>query len=284
MKNIQTIAIAGAGTMGSGIAQVCATAGYKVILYDINNGTLNKAEHAIEASLQFLLQKQKINQTDFTQIKSRIVYTNQIDLVKADLIIEAILERLELKHEFFQAVAKMNDADTILATNTSSIPVTQIAAAIPNPERVLGIHFFNPATIMKLVEIISGAHTNPQLALDCKAFIEGLGKTCVMAQDAPGFIVNRVARHYYVEGLKVLEENVASFQDIDALMESTGFKMGPFRLMDLIGVDTNFSVTSSIFKLFHEDGKFRPSRIQKQKVDAGFHGKKSGRGFYEYNK
>lgn len=284
MKNIQTIAIAGAGTMGSGIAQVCATAGYKVILYDINNGTLNKAEHAIEASLQFLLQKQKINQTDFTQIKSRIVYTNQIDLVKADLIIEAILERLELKHEFFQAVAKMNDADTILATNTSSIPVTQIASAIPNPERVLGIHFFNPATIMKLVEIISGAHTNPQLALDCKAFIEGLGKTCVMAQDAPGFIVNRVARHYYVEGLKVLEENVASFQDIDALMESTGFKMGPFRLMDLIGVDTNFSVTSSIFKLFHEDGKFRPSRIQKQKVDAGFLGKKSGRGFYEYNK
>ncbi len=282
MKKIQIIAIAGAGTMGSGIAQVCATSGYQVILYDIQLAILDKAKDAIFSSLQYLFDKGKLNSDQISAIKSRIVFSSNIEYVKADLIIEAILERLDLKHQFFKTVAALNPADTILATNTSSIPITQIAAAIPNPERVLGIHFFNPSTIMKLVEIISGAHTDPLIANGCKALIESMGKICVMAKDAPGFIVNRVARHYYVEGLKVLEENVASFEDIDILMESTGFKMGPFRLMDLIGVDTNFSVTSSIYKLFHEEGKFRPSRIQQQKVDAGFHGKKTGKGFYEY--
>jgi len=282
MKKIQTIAIAGAGTMGSGIAQFCATSGFKVILYDIHSAILEKAKSAIFSSLKFLLDKGKLDADQIEGIKSRILFTTDIEAIKAELIIEAILERLDLKHQFFMTVAALNPIDTILATNTSSIPITQIAAAIPNPERVLGIHFFNPATIMKLVEIISGAHTDPKIANDCKLLIEGMGKTCVMAKDAPGFIVNRVARHYYVEGLKLLEENVAPMEDIDALMESSGFKMGPFRLMDLIGVDTNFSVTSSIYKLFHEDGKFRPSRIQQQKVDAGFHGKKTGKGFYEY--
>ncbi len=282
MKKIQIIAIAGAGTMGSGIAQVCATSGYQVILYDIQLAILDKAKDAIFSSLQYLFDKGKLNADQVTAIKSRIVFSSNIEEVKADLIIEAILERLDLKHQFFKTVAALNPADTILASNTSSIPITQIAAAIPNPERFLGIHFFNPATIMKLVEIISGAHTDPLIANGCKALIESMGKICVMAKDAPGFIVNRVARHYYVEGLKALEENVASLEDIDTLMESSGFKMGPFRLMDLIGVDTNFSVTSSIYKLFHEDGKFRPSRIQQQKVDAGFHGKKTGKGFYEY--
>ncbi len=171
---------------------------------------------------------------------------------------------------------------TILATNTSSIPVTQIAATIPNPERVLGIHFFNPAHIMKLVEIVSGAQTDTQIASACRELIVKLGKMPIMAKDAPGFIVNRVARHYYVEALKILEENITSMENIDLLMESAGFKMGPFRLMDLIGVDTNFSVTSSMYQLFHYDGKFRPSRIQQQKVDAGHHGRKSGKGFYTY--
>ncbi len=282
MKTIQTIAIAGAGTMGSGIAQVCAMNGYKVILYDIHQATIEKAKLYIDSSLSFLVSKGKLSLDDCETIKGKIHFTAEINEMKGDLIIEAILEKLEIKHNFFRTVAEINSIDTILASNTSSIPITQIAAAIPNPERFLGIHFFNPATIMKLVEIISGAHTNPAIALHCKSFIESLGKTCVLANDAPGFIVNRVARHYYVEALKVLEENVASFEDIDLLMESSGFKMGPFRLMDLIGVDTNFSVTSSIFKLFHEDGKFRPSRIQQQKVDAGLHGKKSGKGFYDY--
>jgi 3-hydroxybutyryl-CoA dehydrogenase len=283
MKNIETIAVAGAGTMGSGIAQVCASFGYNVILYDIQSTMLEKAKLAIYSSLQYLLDKDKLNVEEVALIESKIIYTSQIEHLKADLIFEAIIERLDLKHQFFKAVAAINPIDTILASNTSSIPITQIAAGIPNPERVLGIHFFNPAVIMKLVEIISGAHTDPKVANNCKSIIEAMGKTCVMAKDAPGFIVNRVARHYYVESLKVLEEKVASFEDIDVLMESSGFKMGPFRLMDLIGVDTNFSVTSSIYKLFYGDSKFRPSRIQQQKVDAGFHGKKTGKGFYEYN-
>jgi 3-hydroxybutyryl-CoA dehydrogenase len=282
MNSIKTIAIAGAGTMGSGIAQVCATAGYTTILFDINPAMLDKAKASTEKGLSFLVDKNKISSEKRDEIISLISYTANVKELIADLIIEAVVERLDIKHLFFNEVAAINKPDCILATNTSSIPVTQVAAKIPNPERVLGIHFFNPAPIMKLVEIISGAHTDDKIAQQCKSLIEGMGKTCVMAKDAPGFIVNRVARHYYVEGLKVLEENVASHEDIDALLESSGFKMGPFRLMDLIGVDTNFSVTSSIYNLFHQDGKFRPSRIQQQKVDAGLHGRKSGKGFYTY--
>jgi 3-hydroxybutyryl-CoA dehydrogenase len=282
VTNIRTIAIAGAGTMGSGIAQVTATAGYKTILFDIEPKMLQQAETNIKKSLAFLFSKGKISAAEEETILNNITYTNQLSDLKADLIIEAILEKLEIKHQFFQQVAELNGPNCILASNTSSIPITQIAAKVPNPERFLGIHFFNPAPIMKLVEIISGVQTDPTIATSCKKLIEDMGKTCVMAKDAPGFIVNRVARHYYVEGLKTLEENVADFETIDALMESSGFKMGPFKLMDLIGVDTNFSVTSSMYQLFHQDAKFRPSRIQQQLVDAGFHGKKTKRGFYVY--
>lgn len=279
---IKTIGIAGAGTMGAGIAQVTATYGYQTILFDVNETMLTKAKAGIEKSLESLVQKQKITADKKSEIISRIQYTNAVTQLKADLIIEAIVERLDIKQQFFNDVAAVNAPETILATNTSSIPVTQIAAKVPNPKRFLGIHFFNPAPIMKLVEIISGVETDDTIANQCKQLIEGMGKTCVMAADAPGFIVNRVARHYYVEGLKIAEERIADFETIDALMESSGFKMGPFKLMDLIGVDTNFSVTTSIYNLFHQDGKFRPSRIQQQKVDAGHHGRKTGKGFYSY--
>jgi 3-hydroxybutyryl-CoA dehydrogenase len=279
---IKTIGIAGAGTMGAGIAQVTATYGYQTILFDVNENMLTKAKAGIEKSLESLVQKQKITSDKKAEIVSRIQYTNAVTQLKADLVIEAIVERLEIKQQFFNEVASVNAPETILATNTSSIPVTQIAAKVPNPKRFLGIHFFNPAPIMKLVEIISGVETDTAIANQCKQLIEGMGKTCVMAADAPGFIVNRVARHYYVEGLKIAEERIADFETIDALMESSGFKMGPFKLMDLIGVDTNFSVTTSIYNLFHQDGKFRPSRIQQQKVDAGHHGRKTGKGFYSY--
>lgn len=279
---INTIGIAGAGTMGAGIAQVTATYGYQTILFDVNENMLIKAQAGIEKSLESLVQKQKITSDKKAEIISRIQYTHNVTQLKADLIIEAIVERLAIKQQFFNDVAAVNGPETILATNTSSIPVTQIAATVPNPKRFLGIHFFNPAPIMKLVEIISGVETDVAIANQCKQLIEGMGKTCVMAADAPGFIVNRVARHYYVEGLKIAEERIADFETIDALMESSGFKMGPFKLMDLIGVDTNFSVTTSIYNLFHQDGKFRPSRIQQQKVDAGHHGRKTGKGFYSY--
>lgn len=268
--------------MGSGIAQVTAGAGFRTLLYDIQPNMLDRAKAGLEKSLASLVEKGKMSDEQRTALLGRITYTHRQEDLMADLIIEAVVERLEVKHQFFQAVAAINAPDCILATNTSSIPVTRIAAKIPNPERVVGIHFFNPAPIMKLVEIISGAHTDASVALQCKTLIEGMGKTCVMAADAPGFIVNRVARHFYVEGLKVLEERVADHEGIDALMENIGFRMGPFRLMDLIGVDTNFSVTSSVYELFHQDGKFRPSRIQQQKVDAGMHGRKTGKGFYAY--
>lgn len=279
---INTIGIAGAGTMGAGIAQVTATNGFATILFDVNENMLTKAKAGIEKSLESLVQKGKLTADKKQEILARISYTSEVKSLVADLIIEAIIERLDIKQQFFNDVAAVNKPETILATNTSSIPVTQIGAKVPNPKRFLGIHFFNPAPIMKLVEIISGVDTDAAIANQCKTLIEGMGKTCVMAADAPGFIVNRVARHYYVEGLKIAEERVADFETIDALMESCGFKMGPFKLMDLIGVDTNFSVTTSIYNLFHQDGKFRPSRIQQQKVDAGHHGRKTGKGFYSY--
>jgi 3-hydroxybutyryl-CoA dehydrogenase len=282
MQKISTIGIAGAGTMGAGIAQVTAQAGYQTVLFDLNQHVLDKAQAGLDKGLNGLVAKGKMTQADKTTILGRILFTTNVEQLKADLIIEAIIEKLDIKQQLFLQLASINGDQTILATNTSSIPVTQIAAKVPNPSRVLGIHFFNPAPIMKLVEIILGVETDPAIAQQCKTLIEQMGKTCVMAADAPGFIVNRVARHYYVEGLKIAEEKVADIPTIDALMESSGFKMGPFRLMDLIGVDTNFSVTSSIYNLFHQDGKFRPSRIQRQKVDAGHCGRKTGRGFYTY--
>jgi 3-hydroxybutyryl-CoA dehydrogenase len=282
MQHIATIGIAGAGTMGAGIAQVTAQAGYATILFDLNATVLDKAKTSLQKTLTTLVSKGKLSETEASALLGRIKFTTEVNELVADLIIEAIVERLDIKQQLFKQLASQNKDTTILATNTSSIPVTQIAAGIPNPQRVLGIHFFNPAPIMKLVEIILGVETDPAIAQQCKMLIEQMGKTCVLAADAPGFIVNRVARHYYVEGLKLAEEKVADIETIDALMENSGFKMGPFRLMDLIGVDTNFSVTSSIYNLFHQDGKFRPSRIQQQKVDAGHYGRKTGKGFYTY--
>ena len=269
--------------MGAGIAQVFAQAGHSVILYDVNPDSVHKALGLIEKNLNKGIELGKVSVEDKSACLSNISTTDSLISIQADLIIEAIVERLDVKVELFKTLAANNASDCILATNTSSIPITQIAAAIPNPERVVGIHFFNPAHLMKLVEIVSGAHTNDSVAQRAYDFAAKLGKTPIMAKDAPGFIVNRVARHYYVEGLKTLEEKVADFDAIDRLLESSGFRMGPFRLMDLIGVETNFSVTVSMYNLFYQDGKFRPSRIQKQKVDAGHFGRKTGKGFYTYN-
>jgi 3-hydroxybutyryl-CoA dehydrogenase len=282
LETIMRIAIIGAGTMGLGIAQLSASAGYETILYDISEESLEKAKSTIDKNLQGAVERKKLTAEEKNESLNRIRFTSNFSDLIADFFIEAIIEKLEPKVDLFRKLSEQNAEDAIFATNTSSIPITQIAAKIKIPERVVGMHFFNPAHIMKLVEVISGAATKTEVAETTKDLAIKMGKQPVMAKDSPGFIVNRVARHFYVEGLKVLEENVADFETIDALMESSGFKMGPFRLMDLIGVDTNFDVTSSMYRAFHYDPKFRPSRIQQQKVDAGFHGRKSGRGFYEY--
>ena len=276
------VGIIGAGTMGSGIAQVCAMADHQVVMFDVNGDALNKALTIIESNLDKGIARGKVSEEQKFATLKNITTSPYLDEVKADLIIEAVVERLDVKIDLFNKLAAVNNASTILATNTSSIPITQISAKVQNPERVVGIHFFNPAHIMKLVEVVSGAHTSEEVAKTAYDFVNQIGKVPIMAKDAPGFIVNRVARHYYVEGLKVLEERVADHETIDDLLQSSGFKMGPFRLMDLIGVETNFSVTESMYNLFYQDEKFRPSRIQKQKVDAGHHGRKTGQGFYTY--
>ena len=279
MKNVIVI---GSGVMGSGIAMCSILSGYPTVIYDLKKEALDKAIDYIHKQLNVSVEKGKISLEKKEQaIKLLSITENKNELV-ADFIIEAILENLQIKRELFQHLETINSTDSIFATNTSSIPITQIASGLNHPERLVGVHFFNPAHIMKLVEVIKGAATSIEVAEKAFNWSISLGKTTVYAQDAPGFIVNRVARHYYVEALKIAEEGVASIPEIDNLMESTGFKMGPFRLMDLIGVDTNYSVTNSMFEHFNFDPKFRPNRIQKQKVDAGHHGKKSGKGFYNY--
>ncbi|MCC2547423.1 NAD(P)-binding domain-containing protein [Hymenobacter sp. BT175] len=282
LQSIKSIAVVGAGTMGLGIAQICVQHGFPTVLFDINPAMLTKAEQAIAAGLGKLVEKGKLTPENREAALQRLRTTADLSTVQADLIVEAVVEKLTVKHQLFQELAALNPPTTILASNTSSLPITRLAAPVPHPERVVGMHFFNPAPLMALVEVISGAATSPAVADAVHALAEQLGKKPVRAADAPGFIVNRVARHYYVESLKLVEEQVAPFTVVDELLEASGFRMGPFRLMDLIGVDTNFSVTSAMFEAFHYDPKFRPSRIQQQKVDAGHHGRKTGKGFYDY--
>lgn len=278
---IKTIGVAGAGTMGSGIAQVFAQAGYTVIIYDQIPAMLQKAKSGIESNLAVLVSKTKITEAEADSILRRIAFTSDIENVKADFIIEAIIENLKAKQELFKELSILNP-DSILATNTSTIPVTQIAFGVPHPERVIGVHFFNPAQIMKLVEIISGIETADEVAQVVYNMIQKCGKSPIKAKDAPGFIVNRVARPFYTESQKLVEEHIASVEDIDILLEAAGFKMGPFKLMDLIGNDVNFSVTKSLYEQFYYESRFRPSRIQEQLVSGGLLGRKSGRGFYKY--
>jgi 3-hydroxybutyryl-CoA dehydrogenase len=278
------IVIAGSGVMGSGIGICSILAGYETLLFDVQEAALERSRDYIIKELEKSVVKGRITEDQKILALGLLQFTNDTSLLVGDLLLEAALEQLEIKRNLFANLEKINSADAIFATNTSSIPVTQIAAKLQHPERLVGIHFFNPAQIMKLVEIVSGVATSTEIAESAFAWATSLGKKAVYAKDSPGFIVNRVARPYYVEGLKIAEETVADFTAIDRLCEASGFKLGPFRLMDLIGVETNFSVTSSMYAQFHMEPRFRPSRMQQQKVDAGHHGQKTGKGFYDYKK
>ncbi len=282
LSKLHTVGIAGAGTMGQGIAHLALQAAQKVILYDLNKQSLTKAHSLITKTLTGAAEK-GIFKGNLEHALSNLTLTDDVNQLEAPFIIEAIVERLEIKRDLFMHLEKVNTSESIFATNTSSIPVTQLAAGINNPSRVVGMHFFNPAHIMKLVEVISGVATDNKVAELTIQLAKHWGKVPVKAKDSPGFIVNRVARPYYVEALKQVEEGVADFQTIDRILESKGFRMGPFRLMDLIGVDTNFSVTSTMYEQFFYEPRFRPSRIQQQKVMAGHHGRKTNRGFYHYD-
>lgn len=283
-SQIQTVAVLGAGTMGQGIAQVCAMSGYSTQLFDIESSLSQKAISSISINLDKAVSKLRISESQKTTILGNLSIAHKIEDIKADLVIEAVVERLEVKQQLFRVLENNSNCDAIFASNTSSLSITEIAAGLKNPSRFVGLHFFNPATLMNLVEVVRGTSTDDSVVSIMMDFSKSLNKTAVVVKDSPGFIVNRVARHYYVEALKLLEEGVAAHEQIDRLLRNAGFKMGPFELMDLIGMDINFAVTSSLYQAFHQDPKFRPSRIQQQKVMAGHLGKKTGRGFYDYTK
>ena len=278
------VGVIGAGVMGRGIAQVSAMAGHSVILFDINHEMIEVALKAIDSNLKKAIDLKKITTEEKEATQERIQFSNSIADVNVDLVIEAIVEKIDVKLKVLNELAEINKENTIYASNTSSIPLTQIAAGFNYPQKMIGIHFFNPAHIMKLVEVIRAEQTSAEVLDVATNYVSSIQKRCIIAADSPGFIVNRVARHFYVEGLKILEEDVASHETIDELIRSAGFKMGPFELMDLIGVETNLSVTESMYELFNYDQKFRPNRIQQKKVQAGYFGRKSGQGFYTYDK
>jgi 3-hydroxybutyryl-CoA dehydrogenase len=281
---IKTIAVLGAGTMGQGIAQVCAMAGYKTIIYDIQPSLLQKALTSIQQNLDSAIAKGKLTDEKKSSILGNLSLANNLSELKVDLVIEAVVEKLEVKQQLFAELEKINNGNCILASNTSSFSITQIASVLKNPANCVGLHFFNPAHLMKLVEVVAGNSTSQELIAKMKEFAQSLNKISVETKDSPGFIVNRVARHYYTESLKLLEDNVASVESIDKLLRSAGFKMGPFELMDLIGIDVNLAVTTSLYNSFQQEVRFKPNPIQQQKVLDGNLGKKTGKGFYEYAK
>ena len=279
------VGIIGAGAMGSGIAQVAATAGCEVLLYDTNETALVKARERIHAFLNKSVEKGKKTDLEVKEIIGRILYIDQLESVaNAQLIIEAIIEDLAIKASVFKTLEGIVSEECIIATNTSSLAVTELAAALKNPSRCIGIHFFNPAPLMKLVEIIPAFQTNKKIIDKSLDIINSWGKLTVVAKDTPGFIVNRIARPFYSEAIRMYEEGIADPMTIDWVMKNyAGFRMGPFALMDYIGHDVNYKVTETVWKAFYFDPRYKPSFTQLRLSQAGYLGRKSGQGFYEYD-
>lgn len=279
---VKNICVAGAGTMGSGIALAAAQNNFLVKLFDTNETVLNNAKSSINKNLDLLVEKNKITAEEKIAILNNLSFTNSINDCIADLVIEAIIEKEEAKINLFEQLAKINGADCIFASNTSSLSISSLQKKIEHPGRVAGMHFFNPAQIMKLVEVVKGSQTADSVANELIEICRQLKKTPVLCIDAPGFIVNRVARHYYLEAMHLVENNIATIEAVDELMEASGFKMGPFKLMDLIGMDINLAVSQSLYDAFDHAPRFKPSAIQIKKVKDGELGKKTGKGFYQY--
>jgi len=282
---INKVGVLGAGTMGAGIAQVAAQNGHEVVLVDTNQAMLDKAEASYQAIFAKLVEKGKLSKEEAQGIQARINYSTAVSAFSgADLVIEAIIENIEIKNLVFKQIEEVVSKDCIIASNTSSLSIASIAASLNDPSRCLGIHFFNPAPLMPLVEIIPAVQTSGAILKTAKEIIESWNKIACIAKDTPGFIVNRVARPFYGEALKIYEEGIADFATIDwAMTHIGGFRMGPFTLMDYIGNDINYTVTETVFEAFYYDPRFRPSFTQKRHKEAGYLGRKTKRGFYDYS-
>ncbi len=279
------VGVLGSGSMGSGIAQVAATAGHDVVLVDNNPDALNQAKSKLAKVMDRLVEKGRLNAQAASEIQGRIQYKTEIEaFASCGLVIEAIIEDLGIKQAVFASMESIVPADCIIASNTSSLSISAIGSALKSPERFLGIHFFNPAPLMKLVEVIPALQTSDTYLDIAKNTIDSWGKLTVLAKDTPGFIVNRIARPFYSEALRMYDEGVADFATIDwALTEIAGFRMGPFTLMDYIGNDINYKVTETVYASFFYDGRFMPSFTQKRLADAGYYGRKVGKGYYDYS-
>ena len=279
------VSVIGAGTMGAGIAQIAATKGHEVCLYDSFDGAVETAENKLKKILNRLVEKERISKQENEAILGRINFSNSLENIKgSELVIEAIIENLDIKQKVFAEIESLVDDNCIIASNTSSLSIASIASSCKKAERVVGIHFFNPAPLMPLVEIIPAVQTSDETLNTAKSIIDAWGKVTVITKDTPGFIVNRVARPFYGEAIRIYEEGVADFPTIDwAMREIGGFRMGPFELMDYIGNDINYTVTETVFAAFYFDQRYKPSFTQKRMMEAGYLGRKSGRGYYDYS-